>query len=150
MSKERGGGLIFLVAGIYGLVFSYPLPLGQWNQPGPAVFPLAVSILLCVFGGWWVVQGGGEQARGAATGVEEFIRRYATPMRIVGLTAGFILLLGPLGYMLTSTLYIFILFLWVSRYQLWLAAVLATGVGVGSWLFFEKLLSTPLPGGIFP
>ena len=150
MSKERGGGLIFLVAGIYGLIFSIPLPLGQWNQPGPAVFPLAVSILLCVSGAWWFVQGRGEQGRGAATGLGEFVRRFATPIRIVGLTAVFILLVEPLGYLLTSTLYMFIMFLWVSRYRLWLAAVLATSVGVGSWLFFEKLLSTPLPNGLFP
>ncbi|HTU02580.1 MAG TPA: hypothetical protein VMG58_12220, partial [Candidatus Sulfotelmatobacter sp.] len=57
MSKESGGGLIFLAAGIYGLIFSVPLPLGQWNQPGPGVFPLALSILLCVFGVFWLVLG---------------------------------------------------------------------------------------------
>ena len=50
MTKERGGSLIFLAAGIYGLVFSIGLPFGRWNEPGPGVFPLALSILLCISG----------------------------------------------------------------------------------------------------
>ena len=50
MTKERGGSLIFLAAGIYGLVFSTGLPFGRWNEPGPGVFPLALSILLCISG----------------------------------------------------------------------------------------------------
>ena len=64
MSKERGGSLIFLAVGIYGLVFSIGLPLGRWNEPGPGVFPLALSILLCVSGIFVVYPGkrkGGEK-----------------------------------------------------------------------------------------
>jgi hypothetical protein len=52
-----------------------------------------------------------------------------------------------LGYLLTSLLYMFVLFLWVSRYRLWVAVVLAITFGAGSWLFFERLLATPLPKG---
>lgn len=146
MSKERRGSLIFLAAGIYGLVFSIGLPLGRWNQPGPGVFPFAISVLLCVSGVLWFIRGKKKETT-KWVGLEDFVQRFMSPLKIVGITAVFILALHPLGYLLTSTLFIFILLLWVSRYRLSVAVLLAIVFGVGSWLFFEKLLATPLPKG---
>jgi len=147
MTKERGGSLIFLSAGIYGFVFSIQLPLGRWNQPGPAVFPLGLSILLCIFGISWLIRGKGEREKKEAVGLRGFVREFMTPIKIVGLTAAFILTFELLGYPLASAIYLFVLFLWVCHYRLWTALVLAMVFGTGSWLFFEKLLATPLPRG---
>ncbi len=148
MTKERGGSLIFLAAGTYGMVFSLGLPLGRWNEPGPGVFPLALSILLCVSGILWYTggKGKGEEKKTADPG--EFVRKWMTPLRIIGLTAVFILALERAGYLLASTLYLFVLFAWVSRYRLWTAFALAIAFGTASWLFFGRLLGTPLPRGI--
>ena len=150
MSKERGGGLIFLAVGVYGLIFSIPLPLGRWNQPGPAVFPLCLSILLCIFGVSWIIQGRGKGEKKERVDLGGFVRKYMTPIKIVGLTTAYILTFELLGYLLASTLYLFILFLWVSRYKFRIGAVLAIVFGAGSWLFFEKLLATQLPKGLLP
>jgi hypothetical protein len=68
----------------------------------------------------------------------DFIRKFMSPLKIVGITAAFILALQPLGYLLTSTLYILVLFLWVSRYRLRVALILAIVFGVGSWLFSKS------------
>jgi putative tricarboxylic transport membrane protein len=150
MTKERGGSLIFLAAGIYGLVFSIGLPFGRWNEPGPGVFPLALSILLCISGIVWFIRGKAKGETRKSAGLKGFAHKYVTAVQIVGLTGVFILLLDPLGYLLTSILYLFVLFLWVSRYRLWVAAAFAITFGAGSWLFFEKLLTTPLPQGLLP
>ena len=147
MTKERGGSLIFLAAGIYGLVFSIQLPLGKWNQPGPAVFPLGLSILLCLFGISWFIGGKGKGEKKGAVSPIGFVQKFSTPIRIVGLTTAFILTFEFLGYLLASTTYLFVLFLWVSRYRWWSALALAVAFGAGSWFFFEKLLATPLPRG---
>jgi len=149
MTKERGGSLIFLAAGIYGLVFSAGLPMGRWNEPGPGVFPLAISLLLFVSGIAWFIRGKskGEKEKRENAGWGNSARKFITAAQIVGLTGGFIAALEPMGYLLTSILYLFILFAWVSRYRLWVAAVYAVTFGAGSWLFFEKLLTTPLPKG---
>jgi len=144
MTKERGGSLIFVAAGVYGLVFSIQLPLGKWNQPGPAVFPLGLSILLCIFGISWFIRG---KEKKEPIGLKGFLRKFMTPAQIVGLTAAFILTFEFLGYLLGSTIYLFVLFLWVSRYRWWSALALAVAFGAGSWIFFEKLLATPLPKG---
>jgi putative tricarboxylic transport membrane protein len=150
MTRERGGSIIFLAAGIYGLVFSAGLPLGKWNAPGPGVFPLSLSILLCAFGLVWFVQGRAKDGEEPRQSLGGFLRKSATPLKIVGITAAFILLLEPLGYLLVSALYTFALFLLVSRYGLWIAAALAVTFGAGSWVFFTRVLSTPLPKGLLP
>ncbi len=147
MTKERGGSLIFLAAGIYGLILSIGLPLGRWNEPGPGVFPLSLSILLCVSGIVWFTRGKGKRKEKETAGLRELVRKFATPLQIAGLTVGFILALEPMGYLLASIFYLFALFVWVSRYRLWIGAVLAITFGAGSWLFFGRLLSTPLPMG---
>ena len=92
-------------------------------------------------------RGKGKNEKKESAGLGGFIQKYKTPLRIVGLTAAFIFALEPLGYLLASTLYIFILFFWVSRYRVWIAVVLAVTFGPGSWLFFGKLLATSLPAG---
>jgi putative tricarboxylic transport membrane protein len=148
MTKERGGSLIFLAAGIYGLVLSIRLPLGRWNEPGSGVFPLVLCCLLCLFGMFWFIRGKGKKAE--PVGLGEFLRKYKTPLKITGITAAFILFLQPLGYLLASTLYLFVLLMWVSRYSLRVAIILSLAFGPGSWLFFKKLLSTPLPRGFLP
>ena len=148
MTKERGGSLIFLAAGVYGLVLSSRLPMGRWNEPGAGVFPLVLSGLLCLFGILLFVRGKGEKK--APVGLEESLRRLMTPLQVTCITAAFILSLQPLGYLLASTIYLFVLFLWVSRYALWIAIILSLAFGPGSWLFFKKLLSTPLPSGFLP
>ena len=150
MTKERGGGLIFLAAGIYGLVFSIGLPFGRWNEPGPAVFPVILSALLCISGAVWFVRGKATGEGIASSPGNSLLHKYGTAARIVGLTGLFIFFLEPLGYLLTSILYLFCLFLWVCRYKLWVAAVLAVTFGAGSWFFFGKLLTTPLPKGVLP
>jgi putative tricarboxylic transport membrane protein len=148
MTKERGGSIIFLAAGIYGLAFSLGLPLGKWNAPGPGVFPLTLSILLCSFGLVWFVQGGvkgAQKPQGCPAGL---LGKSRTPFQIVGITAAFIFLLEPLGYLLASMLFTFALFFLVSRYRMGIAAALAVTFGAVSWVFFTKVLSTPLPQGV--
>ncbi len=150
MSKERGGSLIFLAAGIYGLIFSIQLPLGRWNQPGPAIFPLSLSILLCIFGISWFIQGKGNAEKKETVGLGGLVRKFITPIQIVALTGAFLLMFDSLGYLLASMLYLFVLFLWVSRYRFWIALALAIVFGAGSWLFFGKVLTTSLPKGFLP
>jgi hypothetical protein len=145
MTKERGGSLIFLLVGIYGLIFSSPLSLGKWNDPGPGVMPLFLSILLCVSGiSWFVV---GKPKGGEKTGIDwrSMARLLKTPFQIVVLTAAFVLAMTRIGYLAGSFLYLFLIFFLVSRYKLRTATGLAIILGIGSWLFFVRLLVIQLP-----
>ena len=154
MTKDRAASFLFLCAGIYGFYFSVQLPMGRWNEPGPGVFPFTLSLLLLVSGAAWFIrgkrrskeEGGGEKADRYA-----FIKNLATPLKIVGLTAVFILAFNRAGYLAASSLYIFILLFWVSRYRVIVSFLLALSIGIGSWYFFQKVLAVQLPKGfLFP
>lgn len=144
MNNQRAGCVVLLAVGIYGLILTVQLPMGKWNEPGAGAFPLIVSILLCLTGGYVFLR-----AKPAARiDWGDILRRQWVPFQILISTAGFILALERLGYLLTASLYAFALLYWVSRYRLWAAACFALSLGVGSWLVFGKLFATPLPAGL--
>lgn len=151
MTNDRAASLLFLLTGIYGLYFSLQLPMGKWNEPGSGVFPLVLSILLLISGVSWFIIGkrrAGEKGEGEKAGGYAIIKKLATPLKIIGLTALFIATFNRVGYLVASSLYIFILLLWVSRYRVIVSIGLAAAIGVGSWYFFEKILTVQLPQGI--
>jgi putative tricarboxylic transport membrane protein len=143
MTKERVGSLIFLVFGIYGLALSLQLPMGSWGEPGAGPFPLIVSILLCLSGIKLFFSGQGT----VDVDWKTLCKEQRTPFQIVILTVAFIAALDRLGYLLTSTLYLFALLAWVSRYKVWISLAIAVSIGIGSWYVFGKLLDTALPEG---
>ncbi|NWF92777.1 MAG: tripartite tricarboxylate transporter TctB family protein [Syntrophaceae bacterium] len=148
MNKQGASSLIFLFAGIYGVVFSLQLPFGYLREPGPGMLPLFLSILLLLSGALGLIHSMSKGGKGIDW--HGMVKKVITPLEIVGVTAGFILALESLGYLITSSLYTFLLFFWICRYRLVVSIGLSTSFGVGSWLFFDKLLSVPLPSGIVP
>lgn len=151
MTKDRAASLLFLAAGIYGFFYSVQLPMGRWNEPGPGVFPIALSILLLASGVSWFILG---RPRAADTsprkkaGWGDTLKALSTPLKIIVLTALFILVFHQVGYLVASTLYLFVLLFWVSGYRLIVSLPLALSIGIGSWYFFHKLLTVQLPKGL--
>jgi putative tricarboxylic transport membrane protein len=153
MTNDRAASLLFLCSGIYGFYYSVQLPMGRWNEPGPGIFPFILSILLLIFGAVWFIRGKGrakKEGEEENAGAYAFIKNLATPLKIVALTGLFILAFNRVGYLITSSLYLFILLLWVSRYRVVVSAVLGIAIGVGSWYFFSRILVVPLPQGFLP
>ena len=145
MNKEHVGGLIFLLTGIYGLIFSLSLPMGRWNEPGPGAFPFGLAVLLA-FSGIMIIA----RAKSTKEAQQEgkgrgFLRNLITPLLIVLLTLGFILTLERVGYVASVLVYLFILFFGICQYKLPLAAGMAVVFGMGSWYLFVKVLGVQLP-----
>lgn len=147
MGRQRVAGFIFLSIGILGFADSIQLPWGTWEEPGPGLFPLAVSILLCLAGIVKILQKKGRGEGEEKKSWREIAHSFLIPLKILSITFCFILVLERLGYLLAAPLFLFVLFLWVSRYRLRTALVLATFIGVGSWYFFGKILAVQLPLG---
>jgi putative tricarboxylic transport membrane protein len=143
MNKDRGGGLIFLLTGVYGLIFSHSLPMGRWNEPGPGAFPFVLAVLLAFSGVMIIGRAKGKKEEKQKRW--EFLRKLITPLYIVLLTLGFILSLERVGYVASTLVYLFILFLGICRYKLPVAAGMAAVFGLGSWYFFVKILGVQLP-----
>lgn len=143
MNKERAGSLLFLFAGVYGVAFSTHLPMGKLNQPGPGVFPLAISILLIVTGAIIFVAGKNRAKVGLVAGLKNQIKATL----IVLFTCPFIIALEKSGYLITTCLYLLGLFRFVSGLKWWLSAILSAAVALGSWYLFGKILGINLPIG---
>jgi putative tricarboxylic transport membrane protein len=148
MGRQRVAGFIFLVIGILGFSDSLRFSWGSWAEPGPAPFPLAVSLLLAVAGIVKIVQDLKVGERRERFEWPEMVRGFVTPLKILGSTLAFILTLERLGYLVATQLFLFVLFVWVCRYRLWIALGLSVAIGVGSWVFFEMLLKVQLPEGL--
>ena len=95
--------------------------MGKWNEPGPGVFPITLSILLLISGVSWFIlgkRGAEEKSQEEKAGWRDIVKTLSTPLKIVGLTALLILTFNRVGYLVASSLYIFILLFWVSRYRI--------------------------------
>jgi len=149
MSKERAASFIFLFIGIYGLIFTFQLPMGSWREPGPGILPLGLSILLLGSGVLWLIFGKTTGRGKNKIDWPDLRLKLITPLKILCVTVAFALSLDKLGFLLTSFLYLFILFFWISKFKLWTAIGIALLTGAGSWYFFDKLLAVQLPQGIF-
>jgi putative tricarboxylic transport membrane protein len=145
MNKEHGGGLIFLLTGIYGLSFSLRLPMGRWNEPGPGAFPFGLAVLLSFSGIMIIARTKTKKEEKQEGKTREFLRNLITPLSIVLLTLAFILVLERVGYVASVLVYLFILFFGICRYKLPLAAGMAVVFGLGSWYLFVKILGVQLP-----
>ena len=144
MNKEHVGGLIFLLTGIYGLIFSHGLPMGRWNEPGPGAFPFGLAVLLA-FSGIMIIARAKSRKEEEEGRARQFLRNLITPLLIVLLTLGFILTLERVGYVSSVLVYLFVLFFGICRYKLPLAAGMAVVFGLGSWYLFVKILGVQLP-----
>ena len=143
MNKDHAGGLFFLFVGICFFFLSIKLPIGKFTQPGPAIFPLILSLLLSIMGLLIFFSSKGKAKIDWAKG----FANWAKPLAIILLTLAFILLMGRLGYLVTCFLYLFSLFFLVSRFKLSLSAGLSGILAAGSWYFFGKILGIFLPLG---
>jgi fucose 4-O-acetylase-like acetyltransferase len=140
MNKERLEGLFFFGVAFYAFTSSLGLSIGSLRQPGAGMFPLILSVLL------FIVALSIFFSR-EAEGKRVVLGQWGKPLLIILLTAGFIGFLERLGYLAAASLYLFALFLIVSRFPFWKTAVLAGSLGPASWYFFEKILALHLPAG---
>lgn len=143
MKRDQIGGLFFLFLGVSFFLLSIKLPTGKLTQPGPGIFPLILSLLLFTVG--LLVFFSKEEK----TNVEwrKGLVNVGKPLLIILLTLAFIILLGRLGYVATSFLYLFSLFLFVCRFKIFFSVGLSVVLALGSWYFFGKTLGIPLPLG---
>jgi putative tricarboxylic transport membrane protein len=143
MNKDQAGGLFFLFIGIWIFFLSIRLPIGKFTEPGPAIFPLVLSSLLCIIGLIIFISNRGKSKIEWRTD----FAKLAKPLAIILLTLAFIIFMDRLGYLLASFLYLFSLFLFVCRFKLLFALGLSGILATGSWYFFGKILGIFLPMG---
>jgi putative tricarboxylic transport membrane protein len=149
MQKRKGylgmGGGGLLAAAVY-LGLAFQMPFGEMDQPGAAVFPVAVGVILMLaslttlWEGWRLDRG------------EQVVLPVGTNLRrllsLVGLLLGYILALPWLGQIIGSALFCMLLMRVISDLGWPRIAVYSLAISVVLYAVFVMLLKVPMPRGI--
>ena len=139
-----GGGL--LTAAVY-LGLSFRLPFGEMDQPGAAIFPVLVGIVLVVaslttlWEGWRMDRAEEVDLPGGAD-----IRRL---LILIGLLLGYFLALPWLGQIVSSLLFCMLLIRVLSHLGWTRIVAYSLTISISLYAVFVILLKVPMPRGIW-
>ncbi len=140
LTADRVAGLALIAFGALAIVESRGLPVGSLREPGPAYFPIVLSLALIGFGALLLAfSGGGAGLR--ELGWEE--ARHA--LLIVLGAAAAIFLLPRAGYVITIALLLFYLLAVVARRHWLLSILVSVGLAAGTFALFDMGLRVLLP-----
>ncbi len=150
----RADGLIWVLIGI-GICFgSITLRLGNFHTPGAGFLPFLAGALLAIFGSILMISTLFSEARGEKKGENlghvagRQWRRFLNPLLTVAILLGYILLLDPLGFLLTTFVCLLLLFK-LSEPRRWvMPTILSACTATLSYLIFSVWLQSQLPKGL--
>lgn len=141
-------GLVLLLIAVFAWWAAAALPFGTLHQPGAGFFPKNLAVLVGMLALVLLLRGAVAEAPSARG-----LWPPPTGSRRVGLMLGTLLgyvwLLEPVGYVLTTLGLFVILLRWVGQRSwtvTWVVAILAAG---GSYLLFARWLLVSLPTGLW-
>ncbi len=147
-------GLIWVLLGAWLCIASMRLKLGDFHTPGAGFLPFIAGALLVIFG--LILMSStvlsqkrdGEEARNQKGIVTSHWRSFVNPLLTVVILFGYILLLEPLGFLLTTFVCLVLLFK-LSEPRRWVTPVVLSGVtAILSYLIFAVWLQCQLPKGL--
>lgn len=147
-------GLIWILLGIGMCIGSVELKLGDFHTPGAGFLPFFAGALLAIFGLILMVstlffQATEEKNAGNRWDLaKQHRRRFLNPLLTVVILLGYILLLEPLGFLLTTFVCLLLLFK-LSEPRRWVTPVVLSGsTAILSYLVFSVWLQCQLPKGL--
>ena len=148
---DQISGLIILGIGVFYLSKTAKLAIWKGKTLGPGFFPLLLGIALVALTVLLLVK-----ATLAARDPSLSLPQRFFPSRsgllkllyLIGALAVYVLTLQPLGYLLSTLLFLFALFLAWDPKRPGLAVAVAVGTVLGSYVFFDLLLQVQLPKGL--
>lgn len=145
------GALLVLVAAGW-IVAAWGLPAGSAMDPlGPRGFPVLLGLVLAAAGVTLIVQGARRAAGGATDAAPEEDAGPFSPGRLLGalgLTGAYLAGLEPLGYLVTTPLYVAALLILQGGVPWRPLLLTALGLPLVLFLFFATLMGVPLPWGV--
>lgn len=138
----RLGGVVPLLLGIFGMVYSYTLDLGELAQPGPGFWPFVASCVIVVASvALLLTEHTSEQ-------YERLTRRAQYIGYGVASVVVFILLFQLLGFIIPALL-LFTFWLRFLGGESWrMTGLLSVFFTAGFYILFDQLLAVPFPADV--
>jgi hypothetical protein len=136
-----GAALSLIGLGAIGLSLQYPL--GDANEPGPAYYPLILSVLLVVFGAMVIWKGDDTRPQ-----LAEWWEN-GRPLAILVTLGIATLLLEPLGFRLTTAAMLIALLGILERRDWRMVLLIAVAFPVATYALLHNALKINLPLGPF-
>ena len=142
------GGIVGILIGLFAIWEGSKMPTDVVMKIGPSFFPNILGGLLILFSAVLIVNA----ARGKSKGKVEPYRLSdkGTQRGLITLAAGivFVLVLDPLGFILTSIGFLTFMMLVMGKRNPLLLAVTPALITAAVWLVFEKVLVLSMPAGV--
>ena len=138
------GVCLLIAAGV--VVATLGMPLGTARAPGPGFYPLWLGVALGLLGLVLLVDAVRRLRTPEPQAPSFTLRSWGRAAATVAILVAYAALLEPVGYPLTTCLFLAALFRLGRRSSVG-TGVLAIVVGLGSWGLFAYLLRVPLPAG---
>jgi putative tricarboxylic transport membrane protein len=157
--KEITSSLVLLLFGVGFLLYDLKYPLDQWANPGPAVFPLMVGMVLVTLAAWQLVQevrkpnpkGSKENEEEARNSITAFLRRNRGETKPLVLIAAFIvylLMVKWVGFFISNFMFVIISSRLLGAKDWGRPIALSAGVSLFCYFLFEVWLKLSFPRGI--
>jgi putative tricarboxylic transport membrane protein len=142
---------LFLVLSAVLVASGLTYGLTKSNVPGPGLFPLVLGLILAVLSIMWLAdkkQRDPATADDAPTAPDRKGIVYIVTTLAAG--AGFIAVLGLIGYQLAMLFYTALLLRFISHRSWFITMIMAAAFSFGTYLIFVVLLGVPLPAAQIP
>lgn len=142
-------GLFWISIGVIICLISCQLELGSFHQPGPGFVAFLSGLFLSGIGLMMVISKILRRSNRGGLGSSKFrIPMWDRLLYTMGLLLLYILLIEPIGFILSTVLLMFGLLWDFKRKQLWRSLLFSIGIAVASYLIFEVWLRCQLPKGV--
>lgn len=150
-------GVLILFSAVF-LVYTTRYPLDDWENPGPAVFPLILGAILLVLASWLLIrallapkEGTPGTAGHRIAALQRFLRENRGEANVVVLALMlvlYVLMVQWVGFFVSTLLLVVFVSRLVEKRGWGRPVALAAGVGLFCWLLFEMWLKLSFPRGI--
>jgi putative tricarboxylic transport membrane protein len=156
--KEITSSLVLLLFGVGFLLYDLKYPLDQWANPGPAVFPLMVGMLLVILAAWQLVQGvrkpkpqgAKESNEGSRKSITAFVQRSrgeTKPILLIAVFIVYLLMVKWVGFFISNFMFVIISSKLLGAKDWGRPIALSAGVSLFCYFLFEVWLKLSFPRG---
>jgi putative tricarboxylic transport membrane protein len=155
LEKETGTveGVVWIGIGCIICILSLRFDLGSFHQPGPGFVALLAGLFIAAVGLAMIIARAMSKRRAdTASGIDHPFRVEAWRRLVytMALLLAYVILIEPVGFMLTTFLLMFGLFFdYEEKNYIW-SLFFSIATALVSYLVFEVWLRCQLPRGLFP